>query len=215
MKRKPVSPHLPDNYSKSRRWLAFGCLFGFIAIFLALLIDLSSKTSGGRTIATLKGFALFLILFLAIFALFQNEFVQGFWQGFWQGFEYKIKGPGSYKPRLEIETVKVLPNAGCVVAYQESQMWDNVAIVPRIIKGSAQIRWRKGLAGKWTEMQAGEIGVITGGGAEDQFIPFYLPGENPITVSGLHQFELRTRNGVDIFEIMETWSAFYLLDISC
>ena len=54
------------DHSGSGSWGCAGLFLGAFAIPLALLIDISSNNSGGRTIAALKGFALAILFLLAL-----------------------------------------------------------------------------------------------------------------------------------------------------
>jgi len=114
--------------------------------------------------------------------------------------------------RLELETPTTLTVTECLVWYGEATNFDDVYIYPRVFQGNAKMHWRHGHAGKWQQLQQGAIQIVTGGGPEGQFIPFEWP---EIIGGGFHQFELRTRDGADKFEILETWAAFYILDIYC
>ncbi len=52
----------PADHSGSSMWQLFGFLFAVGAIPLALLLDISSPNSGGRTIAAMKGFLVAVVL---------------------------------------------------------------------------------------------------------------------------------------------------------
>lgn len=123
------------------------------------------------------------------------------------------EGAGEGMLRLELLEGVTLPNTNCLVILNELQGQDEVNIYPRVWRSSIKLHHRAGLAGDWTAMQAGVARVLEGGGIEAQFTPYHLPGETLITGAGLHQFEVRTRKGADKFEIMETWGAFYALEI--
>ena len=55
-----------DDHSKSNVWIAAGLFLGFLALVLALIIDLSSPNSGGRAIAVLKGLLLGILIGILI-----------------------------------------------------------------------------------------------------------------------------------------------------
>lgn len=126
------------------------------------------------------------------------------------------EGAGEGITRLELSTSLSLTNAKCTVYYFEGNTADTVYMIPRLFTGSIKLHWRHGIAGDWTELQQDEIIVLKGGGVNDQVTPYRLPGKAVMPAgAGIHQFELRTRHGVDKFEIMETWGAAYLIDIDC
>lgn len=123
-----------------------------------------------------------------------------------------VEGAGEGMQLLEINTPVTLSITGCRVYYFEAVPLDNIEVVPRVFNGSVKIHWRHGLAGEWQELQRGEIGIVKGGGTSDQFTPY----DKPLPLgAGNHQFEIRTRDGADNIEILETWGALYLLDIHC
>lgn len=72
----PLPPRSYDH-SGSGSWIIAGFFFAIVAIPLALLWDISSPNSGGRTIATVKGFIgailvsilLYLIAFILVIFL--------------------------------------------------------------------------------------------------------------------------------------------------
>lgn len=76
-------PHA--DLSSSGLWIFAGCLFALLAIPFALIIDISSKNSGGRAIAAIKGFILAVGIFILLSLLGSNS-VDQFWAGFWSGF---------------------------------------------------------------------------------------------------------------------------------
>ena len=76
-------PH--TDLSSSGLWIFAGCLFALLAIPFALIIDISSKNSGGRAIAASKGFMLAVGIFILLSLLDSNS-VDQFWAGFRSGF---------------------------------------------------------------------------------------------------------------------------------
>ena len=67
-----------------------------------------------------------------------------------------------------------------------------------------KLYWRHGITGEWQRIQESQ---------HDEETMIY---QEPIIMgSGLHQFEIRTRDGADIFAIMETWPMTYLMGILC
>ena len=125
------------------------------------------------------------------------------------------EGAGEGILRLTLSESQTLPNTNCSVSYFEAATFDDVLVLPRLFEGSIKLHWRHGIAGEWQAMVQGEIGIIKGGDKHDQYRPFELPNGNVIIGAGAHQFELRTRNGADKFELLETWPAAYLVDIDC
>lgn len=57
-------PH--DDLSSSGRWIIAGGLFALLAIPIALIFDISSKNSGGRAIAAIKGFIIAIGIYIVL-----------------------------------------------------------------------------------------------------------------------------------------------------
>lgn len=113
---------------------------------------------------------------------------------------------------LHLSTPMSLTNAGCSVAYREVMPHDELVFGFRIWEGTAQVHWRKNHVGDWKQLRDPELFVPEGGDEDDQGIRFDKPN---ITGAGTHQFEVRTRQGIDKFDIREDWPAGYVIDMSC
>ncbi|MCY3574746.1 MAG: hypothetical protein OXG92_13150 [Chloroflexi bacterium] len=118
---------------------------------------------------------------------------------------------GEGETRLEFETSLSLTNSQCRVHYWESGDQDEPTFAVRIHEGNAQVHHRRGLVGDWTKLGNWELVVMKGGDAGDQVDV----STDIIIGGGIHQFEIRTRKGTDKFEILEDWTAFYLIELHC
>ena len=124
-----------------------------------------------------------------------------------------VEAEGEGILRLAIDLHVTLPNTGCEAGYTEHSWSGDGSFQLRSAlwlgsTNSIKLHWRHGSDGEWEALERGEI-------LNETYI-FYVreSGYSP-REAGLHQFELRPREGADKFEIMETWSALYILLIIC
>ena len=93
-----------------------------------------------------------------------------------------------------------LSNSGCQIKYVEQPdiKFETTLIIPYVRSGNPRLYYRS--SDGWTQMQGSE---------DDLYMAPLVFGV------GLHEFEVKTKKGEDLFAVRETWAATFIVNIWC